>query len=97
MVPTLRNGDRLLMVSIGSRRPVHAGDVVVAVFQALPDRYVVKRAIREVEHGWWLRSDNPFAGGDSDTYGAATVHGRAVLRWPAGSLRPRRIAVAPVD
>src|SRR5690348_13533962 len=56
MVPTLRHGDVVVV-----RRGVdaRAGDVVLAKFRALPDRLVVKRAVRRQEDGWWLRSDNP--------------------------------------
>jgi hypothetical protein len=52
---------------------------------------VVKRASHSLDGGWWLVSDNPFAPGDSESHGVATVHGRVVLRFPARSLRPRRI------
>jgi phage repressor protein C with HTH and peptisase S24 domain len=95
MTPTLRDGDRLLVVGPRVARPVRPGDVVVAVFHTLPGRYVVKRAVRPVEDGWWLRSDNSFAGGDSDSHGTATLYGRAVLRWPVRSMWPRRIPGDP--
>jgi phage repressor protein C with HTH and peptisase S24 domain len=92
MSPTLRDGDRLL-VRPGAR--VRPGDVVLAVFDSLPGRFVVKRADHRQDGGWWLTSDNPFAPGDSASHGIATVHGRAVLRVPARSLRPRRIGPRP--
>jgi phage repressor protein C with HTH and peptisase S24 domain len=88
MTPTLRNGDLLL---VRRAAPVRPGDVVLAMFWSLPGRYVVKRAARPVDGGWWLSSDNTFAPGDSEAHGAATVYGRAVLRFAEGSLRPRRI------
>jgi phage repressor protein C with HTH and peptisase S24 domain len=88
MVPTLHDGDRLLVRRGGSIRP---GQVVVAVFRSLPDRPVVKRAAYEVEDGWWLTSDNEFAGGDSATHGVATVLGRVVWRRSPQSLRFQRI------
>ena len=91
MTPTLCDGDLLLVAGVRDGRRVRPGDVVVAVFRAMPDRYVVKRAVRAVDGGWWLASDNPFAGGDSASHGVATVHGRALLRLPARSARPRRI------
>lgn len=84
MVPTLRDGDHVV-VRHGAR--VREGDLVLARFHALPDRLVVKRAERAVDDGWWLVSDNPYAGGDSATHGAADVLGRVVVRlWPG---RPR--------
>jgi phage repressor protein C with HTH and peptisase S24 domain len=88
MTPTLRDGD-LLLVRRGAR--VRPGDVVLAVFGSLPDRYVVKRAARAVDGGWWLTSDNTFAAGDSESLGTATVYGRVMLRLPPRSLRPRRV------
>jgi hypothetical protein len=88
MTPTLRDGD-LLLVRTGS--PVRAGDVVLAMFASLPDRYVVKRAAYPQGDGWWLTSDNSFAAGDSSVHGIGLVHGRAVLRLPRGSWRPHRV------
>jgi phage repressor protein C with HTH and peptisase S24 domain len=86
MTPTLRSGD-VLVVRHGA--PVRPGDVVLARFRSLPDRLVLKRAVRPEAGGWWLASDNPFAGGDSDTHGVADVLARAVLRVRPG--RPRRV------
>jgi phage repressor protein C with HTH and peptisase S24 domain len=87
MVPTLRHADTVLVLR-GAR--VRAHDVVLARFRALPDRLVVKRAMREVDGGWWLVSDNPFAGGDSEAHGVADVHGRVLLRVRHGVPRLRR-------
>lgn len=102
MVPTLRHGDAVLVVilrdtaRVGAGRGaarVRAGDVVVARFRELPDRLVVKRAVRPVDGGWWLASDNPFAGGDSDSHGVADVAGRVLLRLSPGCpSRVRRAA-----
>ena len=86
MSPTLRSGD-VLIVRHGAR--VRAGDVVLARFRTLPDRLVLKRAVRVEGDGWWLASDNPFAGGDSDTHGVADVLARVVLRVRPG--RPQRV------
>src|SRR5690348_7759079 len=83
MVPTLRHGD---LVVADRRRAVTAGSVVLARFRALPDRVVVKRAARLAGDGWWLASDNRFAGGDSSAHGAADVI--ATVRWV---LRPGRL------
>jgi nickel-type superoxide dismutase maturation protease len=87
MVPALRHGDRLI-VRHGAR--VRPGDVVLARFPSMPGRFVVKRAAHAVDGGWWVRSDNSSAGGDSAAHGAAEVLARAVLVLPAGSRLPHR-------
>jgi phage repressor protein C with HTH and peptisase S24 domain len=87
MVPTLRDGDSVI-VRHGAR--VRPGDVVLARFRTDPDRLVLKRAVREMDDGWWLVSDNRFAGGDSFTHGVADVLGRVVLRLSHGMPRPVR-------
>jgi phage repressor protein C with HTH and peptisase S24 domain len=80
MVPTLRNGD-VVLVRFGAR--ITAGDVVLARFRDMPERWVIKRAMRAQDGGWWLASDNTFAGGDSEAHGAADVSARVVCRlWP---------------
>lgn len=76
MVPTLRDGETVL-VRHGAR--IRPGDLVLATFRSLPGRLVVKRAVRAVDGGWELASDNPFAGGDSAVHGVADVHARIVL------------------
>lgn len=81
MVPTLRDGD-LVVVRHGAR--IRAGDLVLARFRTMPDRLVLKRAVRPQDGGWWLRSDNEFAGGDSETHGVADVAARVVVRLPRG-------------
>lgn len=86
MVPTLRDGD-VLVVRHGAR--VRAGDVVLARFRSVPDRLVLKRAVRTQDGGWWVTSDNAFAGGDSATHGVADVLARVVLRVAPG--RPGRV------
>lgn len=79
MVPTLYDGD-LLLARRGAA--VHPGDLVLARF-ADHERLVVKRAHHRVDGGWWLLSDNPYAGGDSRSHGPGTVHARVVWRyWP---------------
>jgi phage repressor protein C with HTH and peptisase S24 domain len=90
MVPTMRHGDTVL-VRHGAR--IRPGDVVLATFRALPDRLVLKRAVRRQDGGWWLASDNSFAGGDSETHGVADIEARVVLRLVGG--RPRRLGRAP--
>ena len=96
MVPTLRHAD-VLLVRYGAR--VRPGDVVLARFHDLPDRYVVKRAVRPEAGGWWLASDNAAAGGDSRVHGVADVVARVVLYWPRSArgvraFLPRRIGSA---
>jgi nickel-type superoxide dismutase maturation protease len=81
MVPTLRDGDALLVRRGG--RAIRPGDVVVAAFRSRPDLLVVKRAVRAEQNGWWVRGDNALASDDSRTYGVADVLGRVVFRyWP---------------
>lgn len=92
MVPTLRDGDAVL-VWRGVRGVVRVqpGDVVVARFRSRPDLLVVKRAVRPVDGGWWLEGDNGLLTDDSRSYGVADVWARVVARyWPS----PRR-RIAP--
>jgi phage repressor protein C with HTH and peptisase S24 domain len=79
MVPTLRDGDTVL---VRRGAPIAPGNVVLATFRSLPARLVLKRAVHAQDGGWWLASDNPFAGGDSATHGVADVQARVtcVLR-----------------
>jgi signal peptidase I len=86
MSPTLRPGD-VVIVRHGAR--VRSGDVVLARFRTGPDHFVVKRAVRAQDGGWWLESDNSFAGGGSDRHGVADVLARVVLRVGPG--RPCRV------
>jgi phage repressor protein C with HTH and peptisase S24 domain len=86
MLPTLREGDRLLVLHGGRPRPGRA--VVVR----LPEGVVaVKRAVRREGAGWWVESDNAREGVDSRTVGALADHqvvARVLLRiWPS----PRRV------
>lgn len=65
MLPTLRDGDLLLVRHGASPRP---GDLVVARF--VDGTVAVKRAVEERRTrsggvGWWLLSDNPDEGVDS--------------------------------
>ena len=85
MVPTLRDGDALLIWRGARVRP---GDVVVARFRTRPDLLVVKRAEHAQDGGWWVRGDNEFGTDDSRAYGVADVIGRVFCRyWP----RPSRL------
>jgi phage repressor protein C with HTH and peptisase S24 domain len=87
MVPTLHDGDAVI---VRHRAAVRPGDVVLARYRSMPDRFVLKRAVRETDGGWWLASDNAAAGGDSAVHGVADVLARVVLRIRPGSL-PRRV------
>lgn len=86
MLPTLREGDVLLVRRGASVRP---GRLVVV---DLPGRGpAVKRATYLVPEGWWVERDNPEAGVDSWLVGAVPVHDvRAVVLcrlWPPRPLR----------
>ena len=87
MVPTLRDGDAVI-VRHGAR--IVAGDVVLGRFRTLPDRLVLKRADSERDGGWWLRSDNEFAGGDSESHGVADVLAR--VTWVVRGRRVTRLS-----
>ncbi|MBD3925458.1 S24/S26 family peptidase [Nocardioides cavernae] len=87
MVPTLREGD-LLLVRYGA--PPRPGDLVVARF--VDGTVAVKRAVEERRTrsgaaGWWLLSDNPDEGVDSRHRGPVPeVDVLAVVRlrvWPS--------------
>lgn len=86
MLPTLREGDRLLVVHGASPR---LGRLAVV---RLPDGVLaVKRVTRREPGGWWVERDNPAEGVDSWTLGAVPepdVVARVLVRlWP----RPRRL------
>ncbi|SDJ30993.1 Peptidase S24-like [Frankineae bacterium MT45] len=87
MIPTLHSGD---LVLIRYRESVRPGDVALARFRSMPERLVIKRAQRREADGWWLVSDNPYAGGDSAVHGVAEVLGRGVCYLPAAGGWPRR-------
>jgi phage repressor protein C with HTH and peptisase S24 domain len=68
MEPTLREGDRLLVVY--GARPRLGGLAVVR----LPDRpLAVKRITARVDDGWWVERDNPAEGVDSWLVGAVAA------------------------
>ncbi|MFG3050573.1 nickel-type superoxide dismutase maturation protease [Kitasatospora sp. NPDC048239] len=90
MVPTLREGDQLV-VRYGAR--IRPGAVVVFRHPLQQDLLVVKRADARRPKGWWLLSDNRPIDSDSRSYGAVPdelVLGRVLLR-----LRPRPAWLAP--
>lgn len=75
MVPTLRDGDHLL---IRRTSRVQAGDLVVARYRVRPELLVVKRALSAQDGGWLLASDNPFVPGLD---GVADVEAKVLLRY----------------
>lgn len=84
MLPTLRDGDRLLVVH---GVPPRLGRLAVV---RLPDGVLaVKRVTRREPEGWWVERDNPAEGVDSWAVGAVPdgdVLARVLARvWP----RPR--------
>jgi hypothetical protein len=92
MLPTLRDGDRLL----ARTRPADATRLArpgrLAVLRLPGGRPVsVKRLVRREPDGWWVERDNPREGVDSWHVGAVPdgdVLGVVVLRvWP----RPARL------
>ncbi|MBB5955211.1 phage repressor protein C with HTH and peptisase S24 domain [Saccharothrix tamanrassetensis] len=85
MFPTLRTGD---VVTVERSRTARENDLVLVRWEARPGQLSVKRAVREVDGGWHVEGDNPFASTDSRTLGAAEVLGVIRFRlWP----RPRRL------
>uniref|UniRef100_A0AAU2JVQ0 Nickel-type superoxide dismutase maturation protease n=1 Tax=Streptomyces sp. NBC_00049 TaxID=2903617 RepID=A0AAU2JVQ0_9ACTN len=86
MVPTLLNGDRLLVRYGATVRP---GDVVVLRHPFQQDLLVVKRAVERRPGGsWWVLGDNPYnETGDSTVYGP--VPGELVLATAVLRFRPR--------
>ncbi|MGW2373704.1 MULTISPECIES: nickel-type superoxide dismutase maturation protease [Kitasatospora] len=90
MIPTLREGDRLL-VRYGA--PIRPGAVVLFRHPLQQDLLVVKRAAERRPKGWWLLSDNRPVDSDSRSYGPVPdelVLGRVLLR-----LRPSPAWLAP--
>ena len=79
MTPALRHGDTVV---VRHGAPVRPGDIVLARFRSLPELLVLKRAVHRHEGGWWVASDNPFAGGDSTSHGVADVEARVLVRLP---------------
>lgn len=88
MLPTLRDGDRLL-VRGGSRRARSGRLAVIRLPGGRPT--AVKRLVHREPSGWWVERDNPDEGVDSWQVGAipeADLLGVVVARlWP----RPGRL------
>jgi hypothetical protein len=93
MLPTLRDGDRLLVRAVrpGDPAPPPGSLVIVQLPGDRPE--AVKRLLRpEPDGGWWVERDNPAEGVDSWHTGAIPPAGQlgvALVRlWPW----PRRLA-----
>jgi nickel-type superoxide dismutase maturation protease len=94
MLPTLRPGDRLVVVR--STRPARVGDVVLALDPRDAGRELVKRVAGVGPDGVTLHGDNPALSTDGRTFGslpARAIRWRVIGRcWPldrAGRLPPR--------
>lgn len=94
MLPTLRPGDRLVVVR-GRRRP-RVGEVVLALDPRDAGRELVKRVAAVGAEGVTLHGDSPAFSTDGRTFGPLPVRAvrwRAVVRcWPldrVGRLPPR--------
>lgn len=101
MLPTLRPGDRLVVVR--SIRPARVGQVVLALDPRDAGRELVKRVAAVAPDGVTLHGDNPALSTDGRTFGSlpnAAIRWRVVGRcWPldrAGRLAPRP-APAPLE
>ncbi len=81
MVPTLHDGDHLLVLWGGRPRP---GRLVVVQWPGRP--MSVKRAAFLADDGWWVERDNPAEGVDSWQVGA--VAPEDVLAVVVGRLWP---------
>jgi hypothetical protein len=96
MLPTLRDGDRLLALWGGLQRPlaVRAGTVVVVRLPpdaaGRPRPLAVKRVVRREGLRWWVEGDNALEGVGSREVGAladADVLARVLCRlWPRPGL-----------
>jgi signal peptidase I len=91
MEPTLRDGDRLLVLHGATPR---VGGLAVV---RLPRRPVaVKRVTRREPGGWWVERDNPYEGVDSWVVGAVrdedvvAVVVRRIWPWRVPRRRRRR-------
>lgn len=85
MEPKYRDGDWLL---VGLRWPITTGCVLLARDPRMQEQLVIKRAIRQVQAGWWVEGDNGARSTDSRHYGMLQpelILGRVLFRY----YRPR--------
>lgn len=98
MLPTLREGDRLLVLWGRAPQP---GDVVLARFAdgtLAVKRAAGRRTTRTGAPGWWLLSDNPAEGVDSRHRGVVPEDDvLAVARRVRRGCLMRHIPVPPVS
>lgn len=85
MAPALRDDD-IVLVKWGARpKP---GQIVLVKWASRPGQLSVKRASHEVDGGWHVVGDNPFASTDSEHLGPAEVLGVVKARlWPRPGFR----------
>lgn len=87
MQPTLRDGDRVLVLWGVAARTGRLALVRLPDSPGGPRPVAVKRVTRRVDDGWWVERDNPAEGVDSWQVGAipeADVLGLVLLRLPRG-------------
>lgn len=91
---TATPGDVVLVVWPGRRRVQEPQETTRRVQEPQETTLSVKRAVHEVDGGWFVRGDNAFGSTDSRELGPATVVGVVTWRlWP----RPGRIARSASD
>lgn len=90
MVPTYRDGDRLLVLYGAAPRAGRAHVLRLPDSADGPRPIAVKRLTRREDDGWWAERDNPAAGVDSWTVGAIPdrdVLARVLLKLPGRTRR----------
>ena len=101
MLPTLRPGDRLVVVR--THRPPRVGEVVLALDPRDAGRELVKRVAAVDPAGVTLHGDNPAFSTDGRTFGSlppSAIRWRVVARcWPLGvaGRLPRRPHPLPLE
>jgi nickel-type superoxide dismutase maturation protease len=94
MLPTLRPGDRVVVVrGLGPLRPpIRVGDVVALTDPGHPGRVMVKRVVDMDRTGVAVQGDNPAASTDSRHFGPVdpgVIRGRVVYRYHPEDRRGR--------
>ncbi|WP_330272631.1 S26 family signal peptidase [Lentzea sp. NBC_00516] len=85
MAPALRDEDIVLVRWGVKPKP---GQVVLVSWASRPGQLSVKRASHEVDGGWHVVGDNPYASTDSEHLGPAQVLGVVKARlWPRPGFR----------